>query len=377
MDLHVPRPHNATMLDRPTAKSAPLPTDASIITTYRCCMECKMCGVWKHPTDPAKEIRPEELEILPRLKFINITGGEPFVRDDLDKIVEVAFRKAQRVVVSTSGFFVDRVLALARKFPNVGIRVSIEGLSETNDRLRGRPGGFDRGLKTLLELRRMGVRDIGFGITVSNDNSADMLDLFELSKNLKMEFATAAYHNSYYFHKEDNAITNRDEVVANFYELIDRLLAERSPKSWFRAFFNLGLVNYVRGRRRLLPCEAGSVNFFVDPYGEVYPCNGLEKRFWMESFGNIRQAHSFSELWSGERADKVRALVSTCPKNCWMVGTAAPVMKKYLRHPACWVLSNKLRSLSGGKVDRACLPDPFDVGQSPLQGDLRSTVDPQ
>jgi len=42
-----------------------------------------------------------------------------------------------------------------------------------------------------------------------------------------MEFATAAFHNSFYFHKDDNVITNIDEVSANFEELINRLLKER------------------------------------------------------------------------------------------------------------------------------------------------------
>ena len=93
------------------------PTDISIITTYRCPMQCKMCNIWKNPTDPRLEIQPEELEILPHVKFINITGGEPFIREDLDKIVEVAFRKAPRVVISTSGWFEERVLELARKIP--------------------------------------------------------------------------------------------------------------------------------------------------------------------------------------------------------------------------------------------------------------------
>ena len=90
------------------------PTDISIITTYRCPMQCKMCNIWKNPTDSRQEIRPEELEVLPRVKFINITGGEPFVREDLDKIVEVAFRKASRVVISTSGWFENRVIELAK-----------------------------------------------------------------------------------------------------------------------------------------------------------------------------------------------------------------------------------------------------------------------
>jgi radical SAM protein with 4Fe4S-binding SPASM domain len=334
-----------------------------------------MCNIWKHPTDIRKEIQPKELEILPQLKFINITGGEPFARRDIEDIIEVAFSKAPRVVISTSGYNVEEILALAGKYPNIGIRISIEGLSTINDYLRGRDSGFDRGLKTLLNLRRMGIKDIGFGITVSNNNSEDMLELYELSRNLNMEFATASYHNSFYFHKSTNEITNKEEVTNNFYELIDRLLKEKSPKSWFRAFFNLGLINYIEGNRRFLPCEAGSVNFFIEPYGDVFPCNGLEERFWKESMGNIRNFSSFEELWYSKQAEKVRSLVRTCPKNCWMVGTAAPVMKKYIKHPLSWVIKHKIDSLRGKNIERGCLPAPYDVGQDLRQGDLRKPND--
>ncbi len=336
-------------------------------------MQCKMCNIWKNPTDSKQEITPEELEVLPQVKFINITGGEPFIREDLDRIVEVAFRKAPRVVISTSGWFEDRVIALARKFPNIGIRISIEGLSQKNDELRGRAGGFDKGLRTLLTLREMGVKDIGFGITVSNNNSADMLSLYQLSKALNMEFATAAFHNSYYFHKDDNVITNRDTVCGNFAKLIESQMKESHPKSWFRAFFNMGLINYIEGNRRMLPCEAGSMNCFIDPYGEVYPCNGLEERYWKKGMGNIRQVKSFSEIWNSEQAEQVRAKVRKCPKNCWMVGTAAPVMKKpaYIRHPLGWVMKNKMRSLLGKPV---CIDKRwYDVGQDPEQGNLQES----
>lgn len=226
-----------------------------------------------------------EMERLPKVKFINITGGEPFVREDLEEIIEVAFRKSPRVVISTSGWFEERIIRLAEKFPKIGIRISIEGLSQKNDELRGRKGGFDKGLRTLLRLKEMGVKDIGFGITVSNSNSADMLSLYRLSRSLGMEFATAALHNSYYFHKTDNTITNQTEVCGNFSKLIEWQLKEKHPKSWFRAYFNWGLINYVKGQPRLLPCEAGLVNFFVDPYGDVYPCNGLESKYWKESMG--------------------------------------------------------------------------------------------
>ncbi|WP_300761807.1 radical SAM protein [uncultured Parabacteroides sp.] len=348
------------------------PTDMCIITTYRCPMQCKMCDIWQNPTEKSKEIQPKELELLPNVKFVNITGGEPFIREDLDEIVEVLFKKSPRVVISTSGWFEDRVIKLAEKYPKIGVRISIEGLSQKNDELRGRKGGFDKGLRTLLMLREMGIKDIGFGITVSNNNSEDMLSLYHLAKQLNLEFATAAFHNSYYFHKYDNVITNKAEVISNFEKLISLQMQEASPKSWFRAFFNNGLINYIEGNRRMLPCEAGLVNFFVDPYGEVYPCNGLEKKYWKESMGNIRAVTDFQEIWQSEQAQRVREQVRKCPKNCWMVGTASPVMKKYIRYPLQWVVKNKVNSLLNKPL---CLEKKwYDVGQDPEQGSLKSKL---
>ena len=344
------------------------PTDASIILTYRCPMRCKMCNIWKYPTDSREEIKADDLRSLPKLKFINLTGGEPFIREDLPQIVAECYRHTDRIVISTSGYFEDRVIELAKKFPKIGIRISIEGLSQKNDELRGRDGGFDKGLRTLLRLKHMGLKDIGFGCTVSNNNSADMLSLYQLSLSLGMEFATAAFHNSYYFHKDDNVITNRDKVCADFEQLIEWQLQEKHPKSWFRAFFNMGLINYIEGGRRMLPCEAGTANFFIDPWGEVFPCNGMEERFWKDSMGNIHDA-DFMTIWHSDKAEQVRAKVRRCPKNCWMVGTASPVMHKYLRHPLKWAVKNKLRSMRGLKP---CLDKQwYDVGQDPCQGDLR------
>ncbi|WP_299114827.1 radical SAM protein [uncultured Winogradskyella sp.] len=347
-----------------------MPTDVSIITTYRCNMECKMCDIWRNPTNKKYELTAEDLEKLPNFKFTNITGGEPFMRRDIEDIIEVMYKKSDRVVISTAGWHTNKILKMAERFPNIGVRVSLEGMEEINNDLRGRDTGFQRGLKTLMGLKEMGIKDIGFGMTVSNKNSHDLINLYELSKQIDMEFATATFHNSFYFHKDDNEVTNKDEVISNFEQLIDMLLKDNNPKSWYRAYFNLGLINYIKGNKRMLPCEAGTVNFFIEPYGDVYPCNGLEKKYWKESMGNIRDYDSFEDLWYSEQADKVRGLVRTCPKNCWMVGTAAPVMKKYIKHPTKWVVKNKIKSIIGKPVCKEHFPH-ADVGQDPLQGDLR------
>lgn len=299
-----------------------------------------MCNTWKFPTVPMEEIKPGVLEKLPRLDYCNITGGEPFLREDIDDFISIVRKKTKRIVISTNGYFTDRIMSVVKRFPDTGIRISIEGLPAANDELRGIKDGFDHGLRTLLELQRRGIKDIGFGITVSDKNARDMIELYHLARAMNLEFATSVVHNSYYFHKYDNEIKDKETVIACFEELIGELLKSGRIKDWFRAYFNSGLVNYIRGEKRLLPCEAGTENFFVDPWGEILPCNGLEESIWMESMGNLNDM-TFEEIWDGNRAKETREKVKKCSKNCWMIGTASPVMKKYISKPVVWIIKNK------------------------------------
>jgi len=296
-----------------------------------------MCNVWSYPTKPSEEISPAVLEKLPDMFFTNVTGGEPFVREDLPDIVEVLKRKSRRLVVITNGYFTDRIISLCRKFPGIGLRISIEGLPKANDCIRGIPDGFDRGLRTLLELRSMGFKDIGFSTTVQDLNCMDLVQLYRLDQALGYEFATSALHNSHYFHKLDNRIADKEKVCGEFQKLVRLLLCSKRPKDWFRAYFNYGLINYIRGNRRLLPCEMGNNGFFVDPWGDVLVCNGMDEK---RPIGNLKE-NTWEEIWDGERARETRSMVKNCKKECWMIGSAAPAIWHHPVKPLLWVLENK------------------------------------
>jgi Fe-coproporphyrin III synthase len=314
--------------------------EASIIVTYRCINKCQMCNTWMFPTLAEKEFKPILLKKLPNLSFCNITGGEPFLRDDIEEIVYFLKRKSGRIVISTNGYFTEKIIEIIKKYKDIGIRVSIEGLPATNDKLRGLKDCFDHGLRTLLELKRLNIKDIGFGITISDNNAKDLMDLYDLSRYMKIEFATAIVHNSYYFHTEKNTISDKNLTANQFEKLIRALLMSGKPKDWFRAYFNYGVINYINGNKRLLPCESGTENFFVDPYGEILPCNGMEEKYWFESMGNLN-TNSFDEIWDSKKAEIVRQKVKNCEKNCWMIGSVSPVMKKYLKTSVLWILKNK------------------------------------
>lgn len=316
--------------------------EAAIVVTYRCNAKCCMCNTWKNPTKISEEISPKTLEKLPRLDFCNITGGEPFLREDIADIIAVLKKKSKRIVISTNGFFTDKILALARQHRDIGLRISIEGLQSTNDELRGIKNGFDQGLKTLLELQKIGIKDIGFGITIGDRNCKDMIELYQLAKAMNLEFATAVVHNSHYFHKWDNKINNKEEVIGEFKKLIKYFLKSNKIKDWYRAWFNYGLINYIRGNPRLLPCEMGRDGFFLDPSGDVLACNGMDTK---QSMGNLKEKR-WNEIWYSKMADEIRRLVKNCPKNCWMIGSVAPAIKRYPIKPTLWVLMNKARVLA-------------------------------
>lgn len=311
----------------------------SVIITYRCNARCNMCDCYKDPSKPSDEITLETIKKLPKMSFTNITGGEPFTRLDIGDIVKELYKKTDRIVISTNGSYSERILELCQRFPNIGIRISIEGLQETNDKIRGLKDGWKKGYETLTKLVEMGHKDVGFGITVQDMNCKDLVPLYNISNDFGMEFATATLHNSFYFRKVDNKIDNKLMVAKEFEKLINELLKSKSPKKWFRAYFNHGLINYIYGEKRLLPCSMANNGFFIDPYGNVLPCNGSSEKW---SMGNLNE-QTWEEIWMSEQAEEVRRTVRRCDRNCWMIGSAAPAMKENIVKPALWVVKHKIK----------------------------------
>ena len=180
--------------------------NGTVIVTYRCNARCSMCNRYKAPSKPEEEISIETIKKLPKMYFTNITGGEPFIRTDIKDIVRELYKKSDRIVISTNGFFTDRIVDLCKEFPQIGIRISIEGLEN----------GYQRGYQTLKKLREMGMTDVGFGMTVQDKNAPDLVPLYKLSDEMGMEFATASLHNSFYFVEAKNIIKDRPMVAKNF-----------------------------------------------------------------------------------------------------------------------------------------------------------------
>jgi MoaA/NifB/PqqE/SkfB family radical SAM enzyme len=311
-----------------------------------------MCNTWDFPSRTSEEFRPELLEKLPsRISRMNITGGEPALRQDLMDIVRILDRRTNHLEISTNGFFTDRLVKVAEAYPHLTFRISVEGLAKLNDELRGIKDGFDHALRTLLTLKHMCIKDIGLAIVISQNNIHDLLCLYELVSGLGVEFAQATMHNSFYFHKDDNKIEDLDLVGGIMKEFMTRLLTSRRAslrmrvKDWFRAYINMGILRYMEGKVRPMPCGAATDFFFLDPWGRVLGCNGSAEP-WVMGDLNIQD---FDEIWNSEQAENVRKQVTQCDRNCWMTGSAVPAMRNRIWVPITWVLKNKIRLMLGSR----------------------------
>ena len=144
--------------------------------------------------------------------------------------------------LSTNGFYTEKIKNLANKFPNILIRVSLEGLPALNDLKRGTKDGFDHALRTMLELKKTKCKNIGFSVVISPDNYKDLIPLYELSSYLNVELGNSVVHNSWYFHKDDNQITSSEALLAHEQFLMALLTSKRlgfknKLKDYGRAYF--------------------------------------------------------------------------------------------------------------------------------------------
>ena len=312
------------------------PISAVLAVTYRCNSRCRTCDIWKR--EPGCELTPEQFGRLPDgLRNINLSGGEPFLRNDLPEVVAVLRRKYPRaaVVISTNGLAPERIERSVREMGRVGVRVSIDAIGRLDDDVRGVNGSFDLAMETVDRLAALGLKDLGVSATISADTAGHLRRLKQIADDRGIEFVTGLVHSSpTYFGQHDELLPAGRELEQELAWLRDRELSSRRVKDWFRAYFTEGIIDQLRGKPRRMRCRAGRYFFFMEPNGDVYPCN-----VWPEKMGNILEK-TYDEIVAGSAALLRR--VDTCRVNCWMSCTVAPAMRKEPMVPALWVAWRKL-----------------------------------
>jgi len=324
------------------------PIGCVVAVTYRCNARCTVCDIWKNDSRESEELPASDYEWLPAsLRSINVSGGEPYLRNDLVEVVSVMQRVCPdaRIVISTNGLQPDRIEKMTAQMKDVAVRVSIDAVGEGHDEIRGIPGGYDRAMDTVDRLMSLGVGDLGLAATSSERNPGELLRVKQVADDLGIAFIASAAHSSeIFFGEHDEDRPKSDAAVGEIAEIMRQWLRSRNWRDWGKAYYMRGLIDYVRGKPRRLPCGAGVDHFYLDPFGDVYPCNIGGVRM-----GNIRDG-SFEQLQRASASEVVPA-VANCEEQCWMVCTVSPPMKRRLLKPGAWVLGAKLARLDTS-VDR-------------------------
>jgi Fe-coproporphyrin III synthase len=326
--------------------------DVCLILTYRCNARCSMCNVWKHPSIPADEISLREFDKIPYgVNIINLTGGEPTLRSDFAEIVDLLYPRTAKLEISSNGLRPEKIYPLVKKYPDIRVRFSLDGFEDTSNQVRGEPDGFQTKVNGLRKLQELGGTDLGFAITIQDENADQLVRLFDFAEANNFELATSTIHNGFQFHKADNVLYDRLRTAGIIEELITAQLRTMKVKNWFRAYLNLGIVSRVLGHDRLLPCSAGTNFLFIDPWGDMFACNVRPDL----KVGNLA-CQTWDDLVEGPAMQEIRRKVAVCQQNCWMVGSAKTAMRhpRFSRlprlKPFLWVAENKLRVTLGGKI---------------------------
>jgi Fe-coproporphyrin III synthase len=304
-----------------------------------------MCNIWKG--DTPDRLMPEHMRKLPgELRTINISGGEPFLCDDLVDFVRETHAQCPQAIItiSTNAFLPDRIAEklpeLRRIDPDIRLAVSLDGLGDAHDSIRGVPGVFERAIGLIERLTSDGYRGLRLSMTLSNENLDQLTDVAQLAGRLGLELGVVAAHGAgthLGVESGDVAIEKVPAWLAGaFRQVIAPRLRSWRPKNWLRAHFTWRTYHYLAGKRWEIRCGAGRDMFFLQADGAVYSCSVRG-----QEMGNIID-EEFPNIWTGPRALKAVDFINRCPERCWMICTARTTYRAKWLSVCAWIAWKKL-----------------------------------
>ncbi|MEA2113741.1 MAG: radical SAM protein [Patescibacteria group bacterium] len=325
--------------------------DVVLAVTYQCNGRCKFCNIWQNPK--SFSCQSSDYENLPHnLKSVNISGGEPFLRDDLPEIVRTISRQCPKakIIISTNGFLpsvIKKTMTKIIKFKrDIGVAVSLDGFGLIHEEMRGFPGGFCLVIETIRLLKELGVKDLKIAFTLNNQNINQLKRVYYLSKELEVEFSLAACHNSsHYFQKEDNKIRKIESVKKEINWLIEQELKRFSLKRWARAYFAQGLIEFLGKGRRILPDYSGLTSIFIDPFGNIYPSD-----VWDLKIGHLKKVRD----WNKFVVEAQKTISCSKKPISWMICTVRQAIKNHKFQVGWWVLRRRVFGKRGIKKASSC-----------------------
>jgi TusA-related sulfurtransferase len=169
----------------PAEDNRPVGSRLWLYTNFDCNLHCDYCCVRSSPTAPRRELGLARIQRIAReaaeigVKEIFVTGGEPFLLEDIGKILLSCAAAAPTTVLTNGMLFVGRRAESLRLLPRdrIVLQISLDSATpELHDLHRG-PGTWARTREGIQHARALGFR-VRLAATVSTDAEAEAFRQF-------------------------------------------------------------------------------------------------------------------------------------------------------------------------------------------------------
>lgn len=292
--------------------------------TYSCQSRCATCNIWQ--IKPSNELLLDEIKKFAdrnkSFRWIEITGGEPFLRKDLVEIIR-AFNETSKPYLFTMPTNslcninmikgqISKILDLG--IPKLSITVSLDGYRELHDKIRGVKGNYDKAINVFRMLEELKSEHSNlffvFGYTLSKFNQG----MFEKTFNSVREEIPSITYNDFhinlgqvsdiYYSNSDLGIKpGQAEVAKEIRQIREKRKAEIGAIPLIENAFLKGLEKYSETGKAPTKSRSMDASLFLDSYGNVFP-----SIMWNRKIGNVRDVdYDLSKIWHSRAADQARS----------------------------------------------------------------------
>lgn len=308
----------------------PRPINVTFSVTRNCQSRCRTCFIWKHGS--GKELQLPQIELLFRsigwTYFFNVSGGEPFLREDLPEIVRLACRHMRPAVIHipTNAMSPERIESMTRRILDViteeapgtvlTVKPSMDGIGAAHDEIRGVPGNFQRLLDTLERLKKLRETyrflHVGVGTVVSRYNAENLGRIIDFAGTLGVDtYINEVAEEREEFFNLGSGITPDGGSYGEIMEVFKKAVRSRMKgmnllsrvTTAMRLVYYDIVTEYLRTGTQVIPCYAALLNVHVNSDGGVWPCAILAYKAQM---GVLEDDSGFHEIWNSPTAARVR-----------------------------------------------------------------------
>ena len=315
-----------------------LPLNLTLSPSPKCNSRCLTCNIWmKRENELTLEEWDKVLASLGRAPYwFTISGGEPLMYPQVVQLTQSVYEHCRPGVINipTNGILPnipENVQRIARACPqsHVIINLSLDGVGEKHDFIRGVPGNFrkfEQCLEQLLSLRRQ-FNNLTIGIhSVISVFNAEHLDeiIAYADRSGADQFITEIAEPRVELDTVGLPITPSAESYA---KAIDHLIAYVESKRFtgIARITEALRVEYYKLVKRILDeqdqviaCYAGWVSAHIYADGTVWPCCVRG-----DNLGNLRDHnYDFKEIWFGEKIQEVRRSIAAKECHCPLANAA-------------------------------------------------------